>query len=350
MVRFTFACKNSNRMKNLLILLFALAIILDISAQGRDVNKRTLEQTYSYREIKLSLRAKIDSVEKTAYFKDEFFNAYLKNILLNKKYSEKEKVQLFYLMQKKVGYAFVGIDYVPPKQSYFTHHAGKIFLNQNTKKYLAPLKYKVSKLLQLVDSNIKKDAVLAGNALLLASMLNDLETGKKLETYSQSTVIRGSKNSNIFNHYLCLSASLVQNKNITDNLIKNLMSFQEECMLEDILCAIYSRDNFVTIMKNYILAEKNESNDLSIETALCALEAKVPKASVQKSIESLIFEGRELWKVQLCKDLLDGKIPYNYALSKEDQLVTKQWEGVSQTIYNNGVMILNGNLMEFDPN
>ncbi len=332
-----------------LIFLFSL-IFHNVFSQARDVNKKTLEQTYTYKQIKPALRNKIDSVEKSAYFKDEFFNGYLKKVLQNKKYSDKEKVQLFYLMQKKVGYAFVGIDYVPPKQSYFTHHSGKIFLNQNTKKSLLGLNYKVNKLLQLVDSNINKDAILAGNALLLAATLNDAEVAKKLEQLTKGSVILGSKTPNIFNHYLCLSASMVQNKAITANLIQNLMTFKQECMLEDILCAIYSQDNFVTIMKSYILAEKNSANDLSIETALCALEAKVPKASVKKSIESLILESQELWKVQLCKDLLEEKIPFNYGLSNGEQLVTKQWEGVLQTIYNNGVMVLNGSLMEFDPN
>ncbi len=331
------------------LVLISSLLFVGFSQRG-PINKLTLEKTYTMSQITKSQRDLIDKSPKASYFNDDFFNNLLKSVIQDKKYSEKEKAQLFYLMEKKEGYAFAGLDYVPPKQSYFNHHVGKVFIHQGTKRSLAPLKYNISGLIQIIDSNIKKDPILAGNALLLATLLNSEKLAKKMEYYTHSDVILNSKNPGIFNHYVCMSASITQNTVIINNLTANLMSFKKECMLEDVLCAIYSKDKFVVTMKEYILKEKNPDNNLSIETALCALAAKVPEASVKKSIQSLINEAKEPWKIALCKELLANKVPYNYALSNDLLLVTKPWEGVTTTTYSDGTLIINGSLMEFDPN
>lgn len=336
--------------RNLLYSLLLSLIVISGLAQTRPANKLTVDKTYFMTEIKKPLRDFIESFNKDEYFKDDFFNDLLKKIVQDKKYSEKEKAQLFYLMEKKVGYSFVGLEYLPPLQSYFTYHTGKTFILQNTAKALQPLNYNITGLLNIVDSVRSKDAILAGNALLLATMLNSVAVTKKLERYTELEVINSAKNPDIFNHYACMAASIAQNAVVTTNLTKNLMSFGQCGMIEDVLCAIYSKDNFVTTMKVYILNEKNPGNDLAIETALCALAAKVPKASHEKSIRSLIASSREQWKTELCQKLVDGKIPFNYRLTTKDQLVNKTWDGVTATVYTDGTMVLNGKLMEFDPN
>ena len=43
-------------------------------------------------------------------------------------------------------------------------------------------------------------------------------------------------------------------------------------------------------------------------------------------------------------------MPYYYSLTSKDQLINKVWDGVEMTLYNDGTFILNGNVMEFDPN
>jgi len=335
--------------KQLFILALALIFVLPGFAQ-RPANKLTVEKTYCMTTIKKPLRDFVDGFEKASFFKDDFFNDLLRKVVMDKKYSEKEKAQLFYLMEKKVGYSFVGLEYLPPLQSYFTYHTGKTFIQQYTSKSLKDLNYNISGLMAVVDSNRTKDAILAGNALLLATILNSVTATKKLEKFTQLEMINTAKNPDIFNHYVCMSASISQNTVVTAHLTKNLMSFTQCGMIEDVLCAIYSKDNFVTTMKVYILNEKNPQNDLAIETALNALAAKVPKASVEKSIKVLIASAREPWKTQLCQDLLDGKIPFNYRLTSKDQLVNKTWDGVSATVYTDGTIVLNKGLMEFDPN
>lgn len=337
-------------MKKLAFALLMSGLCSLLGAQVRPANKLTVQKTYYMTQISEAVREYVDKHEKTAYFNDAFFNERLKEVVLNKNFSDKEKAQIFYLMQKKIGFSFVGMDYIPPAQSYFTHHAGKLVLMQATKKSLKDLNYNVHGLLQLADSNLKKDNVLAGSALLLASLLNTDKVTKKLETYTKPTVVLSAKNPEIFNHYVCMSASISQNSVVASNLNQSLLTFKREGMLEDVFCALYSRDNFVSIMKHYILAEKNPENDLSIQTALCALAAKVPVASYKKSIETLIAESKEEWKTKLCKDLLDNKIPYGYSLSNAEGFVNKLWDGVTETQYADGNMILNGTLLEFDPN
>lgn len=320
-------------------------------AQGRDVNKLTLGTTYSYAEIHKSLRDLVDGSPKEKYFEDEFFNGMLRKVLTDKQFSEKEKVQVFYLMLKKVGYGFVGVEYLPPKQSYYAYHSGKIYILQKTKVSLRDLQYNAGPLLAMADTMKTKDAIISSSALLLAALLNSEQTMKKLAELSVPETIQGTKNPGIFNHFVCMSAGLVQDSAITRNLRRNLGAFSQEEMTEDVFCALYSRNNPVSSIREYVLKEKNMQNDLSIETALCALADKVPPASYQKSMKELIAaSAKEKWKSDLLKKILANKIPFNYALTSKDQLVTKTWSQVVLSVYNDGVLISNGSLLEFDPN
>lgn len=333
-----------------IILVVSAFLSLHAFSQGRSINKLTLETTYSYVEIHKSLRDLIDKADKSSYFDDDFFNTQLKKLIVDKQFSEKEKVQLFYLMQKKLGFAFVGINYLPPKQNYFNFHQGEVITWEKTIATLKDLNYNTDMLLTLVDSNFNKDVILASNALLLATLLNPTNAEKKLEYYSEGNIILQTKNADIFNHYVCLSASVKQNTVIVTNLAKNVMSFKTESFVEDALCALYSKNNRVSVIKDYVLQEKNPENDLAIQTALCALSAKVPLAAFQKSVKELVSESKEKWKKDLCKNILNTKIPFNYSLSSNVQIVTKIWEGVVVSLYNDGALMSNGTLLEFDPN
>ena len=337
-------------MKNKIIALFFIAFFSNGFSQLREFNKLTLEKTYASVKIKKSLRDYIDQAGKEAYFNDDFFNSQLKTIMQDTSFKELEKVQLFYLMQKKIGFAFYGGAYIPPKQSYFSHHLGKAYIYQKTKLSLKDLNFDVTSLLNLVDSNRNKDAILTSSALLLATLLNSQGVTKKLEEYTKEQTILSSKNPEIFNHFVCLSASILQDSVIVKNLIRNLMSFKSNGMIEDALCALYSKKNPVTTIKTYILSEKNSQNGLAIQTALCALGDKVPPASVQQSIKVLITSSRDKWKTDMLKNLLANKIPFNYSISSADQLVPKVWEGSAKTMYTDGMLIINGDIMEFDPN
>lgn len=337
-------------MRNIYISLLLLAFNLPFQAQERPINKLTLETTYSYVEIHKSLRDLIDEAKKDSYFQDDFFNDLLRKVLVDKRFTEVEKVQLFYLMQKKIGYAFVGTDYLPPQQNYFNHHSAKVITWQKTKTGLKDLNYNVSTLLKLVQDNLNKDNVLASNALLLASLLNTDSVSIKLNTYSKAEFILQTKNPDIFNHSVCMCASLIQSDQTTSNLIANIKSFKSECMIEDAFCALYSKNNPVATIRDYILLEKNPLNDLSIQTALCALANRVSPATFQKSLESLRKETKEKWKTELCSKILSKSIPFNYSMANKDQLVTKNWDNVQVSLYIDGVLISNGTLLEFDAN
>ncbi|MDI1354102.1 MAG: hypothetical protein PSX36_04245 [bacterium] len=334
------------------ILLFCLCIQFSLSgfSQGRNINKLTLETTYSYAEISKTLRDQVDATKRENYFNDDFFNGLLKKVLLDKNYSAKEKVQLFYLMQKKLGYAFVGVNYLPPKQNYYVFHLSKIQVMQKTKDFLSKLMLDPTAYIQLADSHKSKDPIISSNALLLATMLNSDKVLEKLHTFSQGQTIMNSKNPTIFNHYMCLSASLVQDSIIAGNLKKNLYVFKQEAMIEDLLCALYSKIHPMTLIRDYILSEKNPENDLSIETALCVLNLKVPEASFRESIKSVLSKSGEPWKTELLTKILEGKIPYNYSLTSPDLLSPKVWDYVQISIYNDGTLISNNTLLEFDAN
>jgi|GEM_PF-2593824 len=337
-------------MKKITALLLFVSIFYNSFSQGRNIPKLTLETTYSYVKIHKSLRDLVDQADKSSYFDDDFFNTLLKKVVSDKQFTEQEKVQIFYLMQKKLGFAFVGVNYLPPKQNYFMFFSGKIQTCQKTRASLKDLNYNVTHLLTLVDSNRTRDAIVASNALLLATLLNPDSVTLKLEYYSQQDVIMTAKNTDIFNHYVCQSAAVKQNTVITANLLKNLTSFKTETFIEDALCAIYAKNNPVSSIKDYILAEQNPQNDLAVQTALCALFARVPQATFEKSVKSFISETKAPWKKTICKNILANKTPFNYSLSHPEQIVTKKWENVTLSLYLDGALMSNGELLEFDPN
>jgi hypothetical protein len=331
-----------------------LFLLLFISVQGisqrRNINRLTLEDTYSYTEIQTPLRERVNRAEKSEYFKDAFFNRELKDILLDKHYTDKEKVHLFYLMQQKLGFAYIGVSFLPPQQDYFHFFMGEVVTWQNTRTSLKELDYHPGSLLSLVDSSFKRDAILASNALLLATLLNPELSGKALEHYSRESVIRQAKNPEIFHHYVCLSAALKQNAVITANLKKNIFTHTAGGYIEDALCAFYARNNPVRLIKDYIIREQNPKNTLAIQTALCVLHSKVPRATFDKSLNEFISEIREDWKKELCRQILHKQIPYNYSLADQEHVVAKIAEGVTMSVYNDGTLINSDMLMDFDPN
>lgn len=333
------------------LFIFGIAFCgLQAFAQLRNVNKLTLESTYGYTDVHKSLRDVVDGSDKSSYFDDDFFNGMLKKLVSDKQFSDKEKAQMFFLMQKKLGFAFFGVAYLPPKQNYYECQAGKVMTYEKTRAVLQDLHYNVSGLLTLVDSNLHKDPIVASNALLLATLLNSNDVVKKLEEYSSASVILGAKNPDIFNHYVCLSASLVQDSVILEHLTKNMETFENAEFIEDVLCAIYAKNHTFAKIKEYILGEKNEKNTLSIETALCILYAKVPEATFEKSLKGFIFESKEKWKTEHMKKIYKKQILFGYSGSSAGQIASKIWPAVKISTFAEGILITDGVLMEFDPN
>jgi hypothetical protein len=338
-------------MKNILFTLLFLSFTGSLFSQTRNINKLTLETTYSQVEIHSALRDFIDNVKRENYFNDDFFNEMLKKVMMDERFSSKEKVQLFYLMQKKIGYAFVGVNYIPPKQNYFIFHLSKKTVLQKTKSVLNELKLDASIYMQIADSHQTNDPIISSNAMLLAALLDGNMVAKKLAMYSTEKNILSSKNPAIFNHYVCLSASIINDSVVMRNLSSNLMSFKQEAMIEDVICALYSWPRTpVSQLKDYILHEINPENDLAIQTALCALETKINEKAFKQLTKSLVKPAKVQWKKDLLENIFLSKVPFNYSISSENLLVTKAWDYVQVSVYNDGSLISNNTLLEFDPN
>jgi hypothetical protein len=172
----------------------------------------------------------------------------------------------------------------------------------------------------------------------------------KLHEWTRADYIMQCNNPDIFNHYACLSASLIQDSVVTANLVANLNTFKQAPFIEDVLAALYSRNNPVSHIRDYVLQEQNPKNDLAIQTALCALSSKVPPAAFQKSVKSLVSTSKEKWKTDLFKNILANKVPFIYSLTNKTQIVTKNWNNVTVSLYTDGALISNGTILEFDPN
>jgi hypothetical protein len=335
-------------MRRILVLLLLCPVVA--FSQVRPINKLTLQKTYTEKEIAGPLKALVSQANKEAYFNDDFFNEQLKKFMADKNLTEKDKVHLYYLMLRKIGYAFTGVEYIPPAIDYFAYHAGKVDVFNKTRVALKDLNYDISGLCAIVDSNRTKDIVLSSNAILLATILSPSKIIHKLENWTKPEVVNSSANPAIFHHYTCLAASIIQTPIILTRLQGCLATCKSQAMIEDVFCAIYSRNNPVSIIKEFILKEHSEKNQLAILTALCALHLRVPEASFNQSVQELLKSAKEAWKVQLIQSVLEKKIPYNYTLSSKDHVVLKPWEGVQVTNYADGTFMITTGIIEFDPN
>jgi hypothetical protein len=319
------------------------------SAQTRPINKLTLQTTYAQVQIAKPLHDYINAQKREDYFSDEFFNDFLKGVLLDKRYTPKEKVQLFYLMEKKLGYSFVGLNYLPPQQNYFMFHLGKVAVFEKTRELLSAAKLDVNPFIDLCDEKKTNDPILSSNALLLSTLINPAKTIVQLRKLSVGSTILSSKFPFITNHYVCLAASLIQDSSVARNLRTNVFSFKQEGMIEDAICALYSQPHPLAMIKDYILKETDPLNDLSIETALCVLHTKVSDNAFNQNVKSFAALTKDVWKKELLESLLTDKYPFNYSLCNDKQLAPKAWDGVQFSAYTDGTLISFGTFLEFDP-
>jgi len=336
-------------MKRITLLICLLCTSVFYFGQVRPVNKNTLASTYSQVEIKQSLRDLIDKEKKESYFSDDFFNNYLSQILQNKQYSAKEKVQLFYLMQKKLGYAFVGVNYLPPKQNYYIFHLSKMLVLQKTMDAIVDAKQDANLFLDLVDAK-NVDPIVSSNALLLATLIDKSKTAVVLRKLADGESILKSKYPTIINHYVCLSASLINDSIVMKKIKANIFAFKQECMIEDAFCAYYAKPAPLSVIKDYVMAEADPVNDLAVQTAMCVLFTKISDNAFQQNVRNLSQKAKEPWKKELLEKMANAQIPFNYQLTTADQLATKVWDKIQVSNYSDGLLISNGDLLEFDPN
>jgi hypothetical protein len=216
--------------------------------------------------------------------------------------------------------------------------------------FLQASKIDVTPFLALTDELKTNDPVISSNALLLAMLINPEKTTKTLYKMTLASTIQRSKNPVIINHYACLAASLASDTIVTANLKANLFALKKEAMLEDVICALYSKQGPLATIKEYILKETNEMNDLAIQTALCVLQTKVSPAAFPQNVKSISAAATEPWKKQVLDDVFNKKYPYTYLLTADDKVTNKAWDGVQMSIYLDGTLISNNTLLEFDPN
>lgn len=337
-------------MKKTILLLLCALTYLPIGAQSRPINRLTMQTTYCMVDINKTLRDYVDEQKRENYFSDEFFNTMLKDILTDQRFSNYEKVHLFYLMLRKIGYAFVGVNFIPPKQNYFMFHLSKVAVLEKTRDVLVAAGIDEKPFLQLADESKTNDPIVSSNAILLASLINPAKTTSLLRKLSQHSQLMRSKNAPIINHYVCLAASVNPDSVVTNNIKNNIFSFKQEGMIEDSFCALYSKQFPLSTIKDYILKETNQLNDLAIQTAICVLYTKVSDNAFKQNLKSIANSATEPWKKELLENMVNDKIPYHYSLTSEEQLIPKAWDGVQMSLYTDGTLISNNTLLEFEPN
>jgi len=336
-------------MKYITCLLVALCSI-QLHAQVRPINKNTLNNTYTVKQVPSHLQAIIEATPRAEYFKDNFYNATLSAFIANAKYNTREKVWLFYLMQKKLGYGLAGVEYLPPDINYYDFMTGKTKLYLATKQALQQSKADAKAFVALGDSVFNSDVILACQAYLLAQLIDTKSTNPHLLQLISSGKVTAHKYPFIVNHYLCLAIAIAQDDKNSHVLKKCLETYTHPEMIEDVLCALYVKQAPVSLIKKYILHEANPKNEVAIQTALCALAAKVPEASFKESLTSLSKEVREDWKKKIIERALNNGEIQLYMLTKKDQIVIKIWQGVEFTEYADGQFVYINGFMEFDPN
>lgn len=330
-------------MKKIFLLILSLLLVTITKAD----NCKDSPEAYTNKNISKKIKQLVNKNPRQKYLKDSFFNSFLYDVLTNKKLTEAEKVQAFYLMQKNIGYAFGGVGFLPPKNNYYSTFMNMPGAYDKTIEFLKDKHYDIKPLLELVDTNYKSDVLLASSAMLLATLANPKKAEPALVNYTNYDFIAATQVPFIFNHYVCVCACFVQNQQIVVNLTANLYLLDSEEAEEDALCGIYSKANSFSIVDEYLKKISNSSKKLAFESGLNIIYSSFGAEKYKEVLRTTIATTNMPWKKELCQNIVDGKIRYDYNIASLDQMMVKVWDGVRLTLCEDGILINNNGLIEF---
>jgi len=291
------------------------------------IPEKSIQKTRDYSDAKLIVN-------------DEYFIQCLRSILDDTTLSDEEKIYGFYLLQKKIGWAFCGTAYIPSRKNYCMVFSGYVGVYAKTRQKLEPMNYDVASFCRIAQKNLSTNSVLSANAIFLASMLNPKASQKDLRELLDYKSVQSAQVPDIMNHYLCL-ASIFTIGDQVERLGRNLELISSEEAKEDIICIlhVYQDQEAWEPIKRFMSTVTDSHYGTALETAFFALMRRMQKEEFQLMIDDLILRSVDSWKKGTLIKLMNNEIPYYSSGSKPDQNFIKVWDSFNITIYDDAYLI-----------
>lgn len=268
---------------------------------------------------------------------DDYFLKNLSEILKRDDFTEDDKVDVFYLMLKKIKWSFSGVLDIPPKYDYrmlFNNYAG-IFVSYQ--KFLKSLNYNGKGLLEIAKRDYKSNVMHASNALLLAAILDPQSFIQDISFFLDFRHIQESQFADIFLHYICLATTLTLKLEYVLQLSDFLNQEISEEAKEDLLCSlsIYALPESMKRVFVFLAKPHESGEDLAVETGMIVLNKRTPPQYFQQMKEQLMEVNPDLKKsfAELEKN------NFTSCITQKQGTFLKTWDDVDITLYDDGMFI-----------
>lgn len=318
------------------------------SAHGRNPTDEELKGVLQVSERAVASVAKHSG---RALGDDSYFIETLRGFLMSRDLSDEEKAWAFYLMQKKIGWAFGGFVHIPAGFNYykvFTSHAGFYY---QVHRELRSLDYDVRPFLRIAKARYRDNVMLAANALLLGAVLNPSAARGDLYDFLDYEVLKGAQVPDILNHYLCLGVVFAMTPEAAEKLGRNLIRLPSEEAKEDVISVLGMYENRAgwEYIRGYVITESEPRRSQAVETGLFVLKRRLEREELDALSQSLRRDSSNPWKTRVLDRLTQSTFPGEFEDRKKGSWM-KIWDPFSVGVFDNGILMsTDNNFKEFFP-
>lgn len=351
-----------------------LGCLFAVSLFAENIPKEKLSEIREYPE---SIVKQLEKHDAANLVKDDYFLRVLSKELKNKNSTAEEKVYFFYLMLQKIYWAFCGGIDVPVPNTYAYNSLFQCITIDKYRDYLSKRNIDDEQFFELVFSNIEEKPILASYSYLLGSLVTK-DSEKSLKICKKALL-----EDNIFEKPSWFRSMFIHNMMlVSPSLMKfsfNASGFEEyglqdysiACLAaidrydlkeeekEDLAIGLFfddSVDNFGSCVTHCVMNEKKNDDDYFILTCCSLVQNRLDADYFKQYIDMMIDEfaksEEDAWK----KDLVERRVKnnnynvdYYKGLDLKTGAMSKAWDDISMTTYDDGILYYDDDYAEFQP-
>ncbi len=266
---------------------------------------------------------------------DDYFIKVFRDLIQSRNLTTEEKVAAFFLMKRSFGWGFDGTVFIRQGDTYFKTFKGELIFHARIGTAVQDLKIDAAPYLAFVQSHSGTDVLLAGNALLMAAIVDKSTSKPTIQSFANLDRAAQTQIPEIIFNYMCHSLVFAMDDAIVPSLVRILNEYPSEETKEDIinLLAIYVNTEGHDAIFQYLTDESDPANDLAIETGIQALQKIVHPDELNLKIHKLLEQASGTWKEALIKRLTSS--PSRYSLEG----MTKIWGFASIIVVDDGYVV-----------
>lgn len=292
--------------------------------------------------------AEVAALDAEQLVEDEFFLATLRRLLDDEGWTAAERVDAFYLMQRKIGMGFTGWADLPPRWGYGDVFWRRADIFDAYRAALSDLEIDGRAYVAVARDSYREHPVRMGNALLLTALLDRRATQGVLDILTDPHRLAGSPVPPIAVHYLALSAAVSGDRRRVAALGPLLAEVPFEESREDLIYALAYRTagpEVLAVFEAHVAASAQRGFDLSTGAALTALHRQLDHDDYRQAhMRAMAASDDEAWRAAVNR-FRDGPAPRGGMGEPpgtppgESVWLFKIWDGFLATVSDDGTVV-----------